>query len=47
MTDAHKALIRILARQAVREYLAGKPAPLSENRPTRTNRPVPSLAEKK
>jgi hypothetical protein len=47
MNSAHISLIRILAKQAVREYLAGKPAPLSENRPIRTNRPVPSLAEKK
>lgn len=47
MNNAQIALIRLLARQAAKDYLHGNPAQLSEKRPLRTNRPVPTLAEKK
>lgn len=47
MNSAQIALIRILARQAARDYLQPKPAPLSENRLNRSNHPVPLFADKK
>ena len=42
MNSAQIALIRIIARQAVQDHLAGKTAPASEKPPIRTNRPVAS-----
>ena len=47
MNSAQIAIIRLLARQAVRDYLHAKPAQLSQNCHSRTNHPVPSLADKK
>ena len=47
MNSAQIAIIRLLARQAARDYLQPKPAQLSENRPNRSNRPVPLHADKK
>lgn len=47
MNAAQLSIIRLLARQAARDYLQPKPTPLSENRPNRSNRPVPLCADKK
>lgn len=40
MNSAQLDLIRLMAKQAVREYLAGKPAPACEKPKTRSSRPV-------
>ena len=47
MNSAQLSIIRLLAKQAARDYLQPKPAPLSENRPNRSNRPIPLHTNKK